>query len=357
VSAARAARRAAAETAPPDDLPRVEYRDGLHLVDSVVWFDATRVHDLAFVSHAGVGGLLPHRKIVTTEPTLRLLRALHPGAAARLRAVDLLASPYGRTFSLGALDLSLLPAGHVLGSAQLLVRTARDRTVLYAGDVCLDRRATAEPCEVRRADVLVLDPTFGAPAFRFPPRAEVRARILEWCRAQLAAGAVPVLVASPLGGAPELARLCGEAGLPVRAHATIYRVARAFAALGVELNVKRLGAAPHAGEVVLVPPGAQAAPAVAAAAAAAPGWSAARFALCSAWSALPEVAARAQVHAAFALSDHAGADALVRFAEAVAPRVTYLTRAPDPELAAALGRFTTIRAVPPPAQLDLFQGA
>jgi Cft2 family RNA processing exonuclease len=331
-----------------DELPEVEYRDGLHLVGSVVWFDAARVRDLAFISHAHVQALLPHRKVLMTEGTLRLLRAGHPTATARLRAADVLTCPFGRRFSLGSLDIELLPAGHVLGSAQLLLRTARGHTVLYAGDVCLDRRPTVEACEVRRADVLVLDNTFGAPPFRFPARARTRAAVLEWVQQTLDAGEVPVVLAEPLGAAQELVQLFAGEDVPVRAHAAIHRYARPFAQAGIELAMRRLGAAPRAGEVVLLPPGAQLQldP---------ERWRDVRVALCSAWAVRPEVAARAPVHATFPLPDHAGYDDLLRFVEAVAPRVVYLTRAPAPAFLAALGaRGVLVRTAMPPAQLDLF---
>src|SRR6185503_13132984 len=63
--------------------------------------------------------------------------------------------------------LSTHPAGHVLGSAMLLVETEGQR-LLYTGDFKLSPSATAAPAAPPRADVLVMESTFGDPAYRLP---------------------------------------------------------------------------------------------------------------------------------------------------------------------------------------------
>ena len=75
---------------------------------------------------------------------------------------------------------TLLPAGHILGSAQIFFETDAG-SLLYTGDFKLAPGLTAEPCEWRRADTLIMETTFGLPRYRMPPRAEVAARVVEFC--------------------------------------------------------------------------------------------------------------------------------------------------------------------------------
>src|SRR5262245_4518560 len=88
------------------DLPRVVWRDGAHLPDTLLWFDAPRRHHLSFVSHARVR--LGHAGRVLATPATAALLGL------RERDAPLLAD-YGRPLSLGPLRIELAPSGLMLG--------------------------------------------------------------------------------------------------------------------------------------------------------------------------------------------------------------------------------------------------
>ena len=75
----------------------VEYLQGIHLVDSILWLDALRRAELCFVSHAHLDPIDPHRKVLTTEATAQLI-------GRRLGDTQMLVTPYRRPFSLGELD-------------------------------------------------------------------------------------------------------------------------------------------------------------------------------------------------------------------------------------------------------------
>ena len=83
----------------------------------------------------------------------------------------------------------------------------RRGSLLYTGDFKLGESATAEPAELPRADVLIMESTFGQPRYRMPPRGETVARLLELVRGALAEGATPVIHAYPLGKSQEVTRL------------------------------------------------------------------------------------------------------------------------------------------------------
>lgn len=225
----------------------VEYNQGIHVPDSVLWLDAPRKTDLCFISHAHIDPAGLHKKILASEATAALLR----GKIGRSRT---LTSPFFRRFSLGDLDLELHPAGHMLGAAQIRI-TRGDSRLVYTGDFQLERSHTAGQAQVLECDLLVMRATYGLPRHVFPDRREVEAEIVAWARRTIDDGEQPVVFASPLGKAPELASVFSQNGLPVRAHKSIHQVCRAYRALGVQLdNVSCYRTTPAREEVIIFPP-------------------------------------------------------------------------------------------------------
>src|SRR3954467_2796948 len=90
-------------------------RGGLHLTGSPLSFDARRKSELSFVSHAHTDHIARHERVIATAATLRIMEHRLGPLQSKLPA------PYHRPFKLGVLDVELLPAGHVLGSAQIRV--------------------------------------------------------------------------------------------------------------------------------------------------------------------------------------------------------------------------------------------
>ena len=129
----------------------------------------------------------------------------HAGAAGRSGRAPArahLAAAFGRAFNLGELRLALVPAGYLPGAASLLCE-AGGRRLLYAGTICRERAfASLGPAQVRRADAVCLDATFGDPRFVLPPREEAEAALRRFVEVALAARRAPVLLVSPFGPAP-----------------------------------------------------------------------------------------------------------------------------------------------------------
>lgn len=104
----------------------------------------------------------------------------------RLGEQDFRAHEYGEHFQLGEATVSLHPAGHVLGSAQVRVEVGGEVWVA-SGDYKRDADPSCEPFEVVRCDTFITEATFGLPVYRWRPTAQVAAEIVEWwdeCRAQ-----------------------------------------------------------------------------------------------------------------------------------------------------------------------------
>lgn len=317
----------------------VVWDEGFRLQGSVVALDAKKSRPMSFVSHAH--RTTRHDRIVCTDRTLRLLR--RSGATW-----DALPVSFGRPFQLGALSLELFPAGHVIGSAQLLAESRAGRLV-YCGGFQPYGSLTAEKYQARPCDVLALDCPYDEPEIVFPPPAEVRERIVGWVHDTLATGHVPVLLGSAIGKGQELSKLLGDAGFALRVHRSIYEVGKVYRELGVALaHARPFRGTPDPREVVIFPTHL--------------GGSAAirkirkvRVALVSGRAVLPGEAQRAHVDAAFPLSDHSDHPGLMAMIRETGARHVVLSPRHGHELARLLRRrglkVTCFRA---PEQLPLW---
>ena len=275
---------------------------------------------LGFLAHArGARPVLPERA-VATGPTIALLQAAQPRALRRTAALP---AAYRNPFALGSLRLTVHPAGHILGSAQLRC-DADGLDLVYAGDLGGggDRASlTAEPREQLTCETLALRAVYGHPRYVFPPREQLLSRVRAFVDKALRDGKTPVLVAAALGAAQDLVRYLGDAGRTLRLHPTAFRACEVYAAQGVPLK----GAArlDEDGEVVVVPPTARLSR-----------MKLGEHRVCAlsgrALDGLPGV------DEAIPLSDHAGFDELVAYAVASGARRVLMVHGHAEELAKAL---------------------
>ena len=161
---------------------------------------------------------------------------------------------YGEQREFGSFKATLLPAGHVLGSAQVLINQGGER-LLYTGDFKLRPGLSAEAAQCIEADTLIMETTFGLPHYKFPPAAKTIARILEFCRSTLAEGSVPVLLGYSLGKAQEILAALAGAELPVMLHGSIWQMTRLYEELGAVFPAyTRFEPEQVAGHVLISPP-------------------------------------------------------------------------------------------------------
>lgn len=224
-----------------------EHVGGVHLTDSILWCDADRKQGLNFRSSADAGEVGRGRRILCTEATLRLI-------SRGKGKLDALTAAYDQRLAVGELELSLHPAGSMLGAAQLRI-VRGGRVIVYAGDVGPRAGFVCPPAEPIRCDVLALPATFGQRGVGFPPRDEVMADLRRFLDAALTEGGPVVLLVRALGVGPEVAVGLGRAGYKLRVHRALADVLKIHAELGVLVPpFKRLGKRVGKQEVVLVPP-------------------------------------------------------------------------------------------------------
>jgi putative mRNA 3-end processing factor len=125
----------------------------------------------AVISHAhGDHAVSGNTNIYCTEATQQFMLIRYGKNAGKVFHL----AGFHQTFSVGKVNITLIPAGHMLGSAQVLMEYNGVR-YLYTGDYKLQPDATCEPYEFVKADVLITESTFANPETAHPdPVAEIR---------------------------------------------------------------------------------------------------------------------------------------------------------------------------------------
>src|SRR5213594_3723555 len=285
----------------------VRYERGVYLPARDLWLDPREAKRFAFISHAHGDHIAPHEVIILSERTARLLQARMPGT--RIEYV----LPFGEQRRVHDADVTLLPAGHIFGSAQLFLSSGNE-TLLYTGDFKLRHGKSADAAEWRVADTLIMETTFGLPRYQFPRTEQVIEQIVAFCRETIEDGAVPVLLGYSLGKAQEILCSLDGAGLTPMLHGSVYQMTRIYERFGQSF-CKYLRYNPNdvAGKVLICPPSANHSQMLEKIARK-------RVAMISGWAVDPNAIYRYQVDAAFALSDHADYNDLLRYVEFVQPR-------------------------------------
>lgn len=183
----------------------------------------------------------------------------------RLGEQDVVAHDYGETFTLGDARVSLHPAGHVLGSAQ--VRIEVDGEVWVAsGDYKRQPDPTCAPFHVQACDTFITEATFGLPIYRWPDTPDVAADMIAWREECAARGEAAILYCYALGKAQRvLAEVAALSDEPVWLHSAMQAGLDIYRDAGIALGETAMVADAEpgfdfAGTLVLAPPSAAGSP-------------------------------------------------------------------------------------------------
>jgi putative mRNA 3-end processing factor len=235
---------------------------GLYCVPGDFYIDPVRAVDRAIITHGHADHARPGNGAVLATPETGAIMSVRYGAAVIGAQQSL---RFGERLRMGDVTVSLHPAGHILGSAQVRLEHAGSVAVI-SGDYKRRSDPTCAPFEPTPCDVFITEATFGLPVFRHPDDRSEVAKLLR--SAQMFPERAHVVGVYALGKCQRLIALLRQAGWdrPVYLHGALQALCDLYQSLGVSLGDLRPatiaagrasgGGAAFAGEIVLAPPSA-----------------------------------------------------------------------------------------------------
>ena len=318
----------------PQDLlcPKPE---GLYCAPGDFYIDPVRPVARAVITHGHADhARAGHGAVLATPATLAIMAERYGEGFAGSRQ----AAAYGEPVDRDDVQVTLVPAGHVLGSAQAVARW-KGLTMVVSGDYKRRRDPTCPPFEPVACDVFISEATFGLPVFRHPEAADEIGRLLRSV-AQFPERS-HLVGAYALGKAQRIIRLLREAGYDktIYVHGALERLNRLYEAHGVDLGPLAPATTARkqdfAGAVIIAPPSAIA-----------DRW-ARRFpdpvaAFASGWMQVRARARQRGVELPLVISDHADWDELTSTVDEIRPGELWITHGREE----ALLRWAELHHVP-----------
>ena len=285
---------------------------GVYLPDIDLWLDSRRKQATAYISHAHTDHVARHQRPMLTEATQHLLKPL-------LNKSDPHILEYGEPHETPTYSLTLYPAGHCLGSAQVLIESkiSGERT-LYTGDIKVKFNPTAEPLQPVPCDILIIEATFGHPAYNFPPQETVLSDFFNKLGEWLEDGETPVVLAYRLGKSQELLHHLLSNGFEVALEETIYQVTQTHVDAGVVFpgTFRQFDGKPKDGEILISTPGRNTKAALS-------DITSKKFMAMSGWAVHKDARWRLGANYALPFSDHADYQELFDYVYSVNPQKIY----------------------------------
>jgi putative mRNA 3-end processing factor len=238
----------------------VQRPEGLYCPPGDFYIDPWRPVERAVITHAHADhARRGHAHVLAAAPAEGVLRA-RLGDDLALQALA-----YGEVVDHHGVRLSLHPAGHVLGSAQVRLEHG-GRVWVCSGDYFVsgvgDDNSTCAPFEPVRCDCFITESTFGLPIYRWRPQREVFADIDAWWRANAAAGKASLLLGYSFGKAQRILAGVDASIGPIHVHGAVEPLNLAYRAAGVALPPTQLlleakDKASLRGALVIAPPSVQ----------------------------------------------------------------------------------------------------
>jgi putative mRNA 3-end processing factor len=207
----------------------IQTESGLYCETGDFYIDPWRPVERAIITHAHADHAHPDcvHYLVSLEGE-RLCR-VRLGAEADIESL-----PYGEQLNINGVNVSLHPAGHIMGSSQIRLEY-KDEVWVVSGDYKLRDDPTCTPFEIVRCHSFITEATFGLPIYRWPSPQTVMAEINSWWRSNQETERASLLLAYSVGKAQRILRGIDPTIGPIYTHGAAERIIDEYRAAGVEL--------------------------------------------------------------------------------------------------------------------------
>lgn len=233
---------------------------GLYCSAADIYVDPWLPVDRAVITHAhGDHAKWGSRHYLAASEGGRVLRT-RLGADASIEL-----TPYGEATTINGVSITFVPAGHILGSAQIRLEH-KGQIWVVSGDYKTEPDSTCSSFEPVRCHTFITESTFGLPIYRWCAQEETFADLRAWWRDNRDSGKASLVYAYALGKAQRiLAGVLGANIGPVYTHGAVERLTRDYRDSGVALHATSpVAAMPkgtnYAGSLIIAPPSAAGSP-------------------------------------------------------------------------------------------------
>jgi putative mRNA 3-end processing factor len=212
-------------------LPLVSFTEkGLFCKKGDFYIDPMRAVGTALITHAHSDhARRGHGQYYCAQSGVGVLKA-RLGSRISVQGI-----PFGKSFRMGEVDVSLHSAGHILGSAQVRIQFGEEVWVV-SGDYKRDPDPSCEPFEVVPCDTFITEATFGTPRYRWEKNKKHGLDILQWWKKNAREGKNSLLFGYSLGKAQRiLAELLNYADQPILVHESIIELSQCYLKEGRKL--------------------------------------------------------------------------------------------------------------------------
>ncbi|HET6391156.1 ligase-associated DNA damage response exonuclease [Hyphomicrobium sp.] len=242
--------------APPVDTWLYPVGTGIYCEPGDFYIDPGRMVDRAVITHGhGDHARAGHGAVLATAETIEIMKVRYgEDCAGAFQPLAL-----GEAININGVSVRLVPAGHILGSAQVVIEWAGRRAVI-SGDYKRARDPTCQPFELVTCDVFVTEATFALPVFRHEKAEHEAAKLLSSLRAE--PDRTHLIGAYNLGKCQRMIRVVRDAGYdqPIYLHGAVIALSELYQKLGVDLGelLPVAGTDPKTmrGGIVMCPPSA-----------------------------------------------------------------------------------------------------
>lgn len=202
---------------------------GLYCEQGDFYVDPWKPVDHAIITHAHADHARWGSKKYLAADTCREVLRIRMGEKANLEF-----QPLRKPLTIGGVQVTFFPAGHILGSAQVRIERG-GQSIVVSGDYKRQPDSTCQPFEPVRCNTFVTESTFGLPIYRWPDSETVFADINAWWRQNQDVGKTTILLAYSLGKAQRLLAGIDASIGSIYTHGAVEKLNSGYRAAGVSI--------------------------------------------------------------------------------------------------------------------------